>query len=224
MQGDSPAAGRAGPPPYYPDGDAQDFWQSVYDSQGQDRTGKVNSQLVEVASKLIPGEALDLGCGMGGDSIWLAQQGWRVLAVDVAESALRRAADQARQLQVEGSIEFQRHDLSDSFPVGSFDLVSAQYLHSPVRLHRSEILRRAATAVRQGGTMLIVDHGSAAPWSWKIPGHRFVSPQEVLDSLDLRGDEWHPLRVSSVKKQAIGPNGETATVTDNVVALRRNSN
>ncbi len=40
--------------------------------------------------------ALDLGCGEGGDAVWLAEHGWQVLAVDVSETALSRAAAEAR--------------------------------------------------------------------------------------------------------------------------------
>lgn len=224
MQDDSLATGHAETPTYDPDGDAQEFWEKIYERAGQTWMGRVSAELVEFASELRPGRALDLGCGTGGDAIWLAQQGWQVLAADVSASALKLAAGRAQQLRVDTLIEFQRCDLSDRFPSGSFDLVSAQYLHSPVRLHRVAILRQAAAAVRPGGALLIVDHGSAAPWSWKIPGHRFVPPRELLDSLRLPEGRWLPIRVGSVERQATGPEGQTATVTDNVVALRRKEN
>ncbi|WP_019972129.1 bifunctional 2-polyprenyl-6-hydroxyphenol methylase/3-demethylubiquinol 3-O-methyltransferase UbiG [Mycobacterium sp. 141] len=223
MQDQTSGKSQSSTPAYDPEGDAREFWDSIYRRAGQAATGRVNAPLVEFASQLVPGKALDLGCGTGGDSIWLAQHGWRVVAVDVAPSALRLAADFARQLHVDESIEFQQHDLSDSFPVGSFDLVSAQYLHSPVRFHRPEILKRAVNAVRPGGTLLIVDHGSAAPWSWKISEHQFLSPQEVLASLQLDDDLWDQLRVSCVDKEVVGPDGQTATVTDNVIAVRRHA-
>ncbi|WP_435850759.1 hypothetical protein [Streptomyces tibetensis] len=32
---------------------------------------------------LAPGDALDLGCGEGGDGLWLAGRGWHVTAVDI---------------------------------------------------------------------------------------------------------------------------------------------
>ncbi|MDI1451118.1 class I SAM-dependent methyltransferase [Polyangium sp. 6x1] len=37
------------------------------------------------------GTALDVGCGLGADAIWLAHQGWRVTAVDISHVALDRA-------------------------------------------------------------------------------------------------------------------------------------
>ena len=38
--------------------------------------------LVETARTLKPGRALDLACGKGRNSIWLAEHGWKVTAVD----------------------------------------------------------------------------------------------------------------------------------------------
>jgi hypothetical protein len=43
----------------------------------------------------------------------------------------------------------------------------------PVRVAPRPVLRTAAQAVRPGGLLLIVDHGSTAPWSWnQNPGGR----------------------------------------------------
>jgi SAM-dependent methyltransferase len=53
-------------------------------------------ELVEAASA--PGRALDLGCGTGTDSIYLAQHGWDVTGVDMVPRALaiaRRKAEAA---------------------------------------------------------------------------------------------------------------------------------
>jgi trans-aconitate methyltransferase len=40
---------------------------------------------------LAPGRALDLGCGAGRSSIWLAERGWQVTGVDFSDAALELA-------------------------------------------------------------------------------------------------------------------------------------
>jgi SAM-dependent methyltransferase len=44
--------------------------------------------LIETASRLKPGRALDLACGAGRNALWLAERGWEVTAVDGAPSAI----------------------------------------------------------------------------------------------------------------------------------------
>ena len=44
--------------------------------------------VVEFASKLTPGRALDLACGRGRNALWLAEQGWDVTAVDSSPFAI----------------------------------------------------------------------------------------------------------------------------------------
>jgi SAM-dependent methyltransferase len=47
------------------------------------------SPLVErIAKRLPPGRALDLACGRGRDSLWLARRGWSVTAVDGSPAAI----------------------------------------------------------------------------------------------------------------------------------------
>ncbi|HEX5051138.1 MAG TPA: class I SAM-dependent methyltransferase [Planctomycetota bacterium] len=47
-------------------------------------------QMVE-SGALPTGRALDVGCGTGGNAIWLAQHGYTVLGVDVAPLAIEKA-------------------------------------------------------------------------------------------------------------------------------------
>ncbi|MEB3034524.1 class I SAM-dependent methyltransferase [[Mycobacterium] nativiensis] len=202
--------------------DAQEFWEEFYGGHEKVWSGRVNAQLADVAADLAPGRALDLGCGEGADAIWLAEDGWQVVAVDVSANALERARAAAERRGVAVRIRFGRHDLSTSFPDGRFDLVSAQFLHSPVTLDREAVLRRAAEAVTVGGRLLIVDHGAAPPWAGEhVHEHHFATVEEVLAGMDLDGRQWERLRAETVDRDAVGPDGQAATLTDNVILLRR---
>jgi SAM-dependent methyltransferase len=202
--------------------EAQHFWEQHYAGTDRVWSGRVNARLAEVAADLTPGRALDLGCGEGADAIWLAEHGWQVVAVDVAETALRRASSAARARNVLGRIDFQRHDLSRSFPDGTFDLVSAQYLHSPVHLARDAVLRRAAARVKPGGVLLIVDHGAPPPWS-QHREHDLPGIEDVLASLSPDPQRWQRVRAESAERETIGPDGRPATLTDNIIVLRRSA-
>jgi SAM-dependent methyltransferase len=203
-------------------GNAKEYWDEHYGERDRIWSGRVNVQLAAVVAELAPGRALDLGCGEGGDAVWLAEQGWHVVAVDVSETALARAGAEARARGVLDRIDFQHHDLSDSFPAGSFDLASAQFLHSTVRLERPQILRNAASAVAPGGLLVIVDHAAPPPFSKKVPhDHPFPSPEEVLAELDLLAAEWERVRVEVVDRDGTDPDGQPFIWRDNVMVLRR---
>lgn len=201
-------------------GEGEQFWERHYHGREQVFSGNANPILVEVAGPLPAGTALDLGCGEGGDAIWLARQGWQVTGVDVAATALARAAANARTAGVADRITFEQHDLTRSQPDGAYDLVTAQYLQSPVTFPREQVLRAAAEAVAVGGLLLIVDHASVPPWSWADPDTRFPTPEQFLASLQLSG-RWRNERLAAPSRRATGPGGQSATVTDNVIAVRR---
>ena len=205
------------PVPPWPVPDVQQHWNEHYGQRDRVWSGRVNLRLSEAADSLSPGRALDLGCGEGADAIWLASKGWSVVATDVSQVALDRAAIDAGELL--SHIDFQHHDLEVSFPDGEFDLVSAQFLHSKIPLDRARVLKRAAAAVVPGGLLVIVDHGEAPPWS----NHRhveFPSAEEVVGSLDL-DDSWERVQVGPVEREATGPDGQQGHLIDNVMVLRR---
>jgi SAM-dependent methyltransferase len=197
-------------------------WEEHYGERERVWSGRVNVQFADVVADLAPGRALDLGCGEGGDAVWLAERGWHVVAVDISDTALGRAREAADSRGVADRIEFVQLDLADSFPDGTFDLVSSQFLHSTVPLDRTKILANAAAALRSGGLLVIVDHGSAPPWVSKLDHHHeFPSAEEVIAGLDLSADEFERLRVEAVERQAVGPEGQQRPWMDNVMVLRR---
>lgn len=197
------------------------FWEEHYRASTRPSNGRPSGALVRFVGPLPEGAALDLGCSRGDDAVWLARRGWEVVAVDVSSTVLARAAKNAQAAGVSDLIDFRRHDLASTFPEGRFDLVSALFLHSPVEFPRTRVLRAAARAVAPGGLLLIVEHASVAPWSWTDPDTVFPTPEESLAALDLDPSRWHGEFVGAPERRATGPNGQRATVTDNVIALRR---
>lgn len=197
------------------------FWEAHYAKGPRPWTGRANPILVRWAESLSPGRALDLGCGEGNNPVWLARHGWRATGVDVSATALARAAAHAAEAGLADRVSFQQHDVERTFPAGQFDLVSALYLESPVAWDRGRALRAAAGAVAPGGLLLIVTHASVAPWSWADPGTAFPTPQEELDALGLDLEGWDVEFLGAPERQMTGPGGQVATVTDNVIALRR---
>ena len=52
--------------------------------------------MIEGPAALKAGRALDIGCGTGTDTIYLARHGWEVTAVDMVPNALTAARQKAR--------------------------------------------------------------------------------------------------------------------------------
>lgn len=196
-------------------------WDARYQESHRIWSGNPNVALVAEIAGLEPGRALDLGCGEGADAVWLARQGWQVTAADISGVALQRAAEHAAEAGV--TVDWQRHDLEQTFPAGEFDLVSAQFLHFWEDFEREKILRRAADAVAPGGILLIEGHLDHGPF--RHEGHdgrhpQFPTPDEVITGLALGGD-WETLKAEVHPRRQTGPDGAEHTRTDSTVKLRR---
>src|SRR5690606_12340537 len=101
--------------------DAAAFWDGVHAARPAAADPRPNLRLTETATGLPPGRALDLGCGAGGDVLWLARRGWRVTAVDVSAVAVRRIAALVLEYGLADLVSVERHDLAASLPRGRFD-------------------------------------------------------------------------------------------------------
>lgn len=122
-------------------------------------TATANRFLVAEASGLAPGRVLDLACGEGRNAVWLAEQGWQVTGVDFSAVALAKAAKLAAARGV--AVEWEHADLLDYEPApGEHDLVVVLYLQVPAA-DRTTVMRRAASALASGGTLLVVAHDSS---------------------------------------------------------------
>lgn len=86
--------------------------------------GQARSELVQLveSGELLPGRAIDLGCGEGDNAIFLAQRGFQVTGIDFSAAAIDKARAKARETSVE--VEFLVDDLTRlSSVTGQFDLI-----------------------------------------------------------------------------------------------------
>ncbi|HSU48744.1 MAG TPA: class I SAM-dependent methyltransferase [Arthrobacter sp.] len=210
-------------------------WDERYRSKARLWSGKANPQLVREAGGLRPGKALELGCGEGADAIWLAQQGWSVTAVDVSAVALERAhshelAELARESvhasngDIRSRISWQLADLTQWKAEGSYDLVTSQFLHSQ-ELDWRVPLRTAASAVKPGGTLLVVGHHPDRLPPWGTDHHTdrdmFYTGDQLVRELGLDGPGWQIEVLTSRERPVTGPEGQEARIADVVLRATR---
>ena len=201
----------------------REAWEERYRARPALWSGQPNAQLVAEAAALTPGRALDVGCGEGGDAIWLAERGWQVLGIDISSVALERAAAHT-PARVASRIVWTQADLREQSPEESgYDLVTSHFVHMP-RDPMWALYRAAAAAVAPGGTLLIVGHHPDDLLTTAGRSHfpdAMFTPADLLAALALAPSAWHIHAAEQRPRPAVDPEGRDITVYDTVVVARR---
>lgn len=191
-------------------------WDERYAGPEQVWSGRPNPQLVAEATALTPGTALDVGCGEGGDVIWLAEQGWRVTGADFSTNGLERAAGHAAAAGVADRTDWWQVDARSFDAAGrTWDLVTTHYLHPPEG-SIVEVVRRLAAAVAPGGHLLVVGHEPSESFTGPKREAMFWA-QEVVPGLP---DDFDVL-VAEQRERTVVRDGETFEIGDSVVFAQR---
>lgn len=195
-----------------------DFWQDLWTKTLREHGEKIqarkpNSILTEEVmtqlSTSFPGSALDAGCGHGAETLWLALQGWNVTAVDFALAALAKGRSMAQTAGVVDKIEWIQADLGTWQPrPEEYDLVLSLYVHISGSV--KEMVEQMASAVKPGGTLLLVGNRPADAKSVLVYGQTQVSVDDVESALDIM--DWQLL---------IAEERSVAKGTDSIICVRR---
>ena len=65
-------------------------WEKYYQEKEAWKSSP-DEVMIQELKGIPPGRVVDLGAGEGTDAIWLAQNAWKVTAVDFSKTALNKA-------------------------------------------------------------------------------------------------------------------------------------
>ena len=158
--------------------------------------------LIEGETALPAGTALDIGCGTGDNSIYVAKHGWQVTGVDFVARAVDKARAKAAAANLE--IRFEQADVTRLCEEGigsNFDLiVDNGCLHGMSDEDRYAYVREVTAAAAPDARLLLVEFIPVG--SYGVPG---IEPSEVARRFE---GEWTLL--SSGSEPAMDRNGKDA--------------
>jgi len=128
-------------------------WDSRYDEKELVWSAEPNLFLPPMVDRLDVGSALDLACGEGRNSIWLARRGWEVTGVDFSPVAI----DKARTIAGDTTVTWVVADVTAYEPERKFDLVIIVYVHLDPEAMRA-LFHSAVNALAPAGTLIALGH------------------------------------------------------------------
>jgi SAM-dependent methyltransferase len=199
-----------------------DAWDERYAGRELVWSAGPNRFLAERAGDLAPGRALDLAAGEGRNSVWLAQQGWQVTAVDFSAVGLDKGRELARGAGVEDAIAWVHADVTTWVPpLGRFDLALVFYLQLPADQRRAAH-RLAAGALAPGGTLLVVAHDlDNLTRGYGGPQDPDLLPTAAGIVDDLEGTGLEVVTAEQVERPVAVEGGDPVTALDCLVRARR---
>lgn len=143
-----------------------------------------------VNERLIHGRVLDVGCGLGTHSLWMAGQGLDVTGIDIAPTAIEQARRRALEQQIK--VDFRVADaLHLPFPDATFDAIIDRGTYHHQEHDKPAFVREVSRVLKPGGTYLLFAFSPAMHWP------KSVSQAEVHErfgkffEVTWFGDETH---------------------------------
>ena len=183
-------------------------WDRRYTESAQVWRAEPHEEVVATVAALEPGRALDVAAGEGRHSVWLAERGWDVTAIDFSAVGLAkgRIGAERRGLGIEWVVD----DVTTWAPGRPYDLVLVAFLHLGPQIYRT--LRRH---LAPGGHLVVVGHARRNITDG-VGGPQDPAVLEDPDSLRAASGDLRVLRLEEVERRT-----PVGTAIDIVLDARR---
>ena len=137
---------------------AYDAWAASYDAD-RNATRDLDALVVrEAPLRLTGADVVELGCGTGKNTVWLAERARSVTALDFSDGMLARARERVAALAGAAPVRWLRHDVREPWPVpdaGADVVVGNLVLEHVAAL--APVFAEAARVLRPGGRLLLCE-------------------------------------------------------------------
>lgn len=174
-----------------PETRSADHWDARYRSGELPwDTRRAEPRLTEVVAELDPPTraAVDLGCGTGDNAMWLADQGYEALGVDIAPTAVAQAERRAKQAGL-ANVRFETASVLEGLPIASGSVglaIDRGCLHTIAEADRARYVERLAGALAGGGLWLALCGSADEARAEGEEGPPRLSAAELVDAVESR--------------------------------------
>lgn len=133
-------------------------WDKIYKEQGEVQFGILPTVVIakDILKEKSCMNVMDLGCGTGRHSIYLAQNGFNVYATDVSDTAIEVTKTKALELNLK-NINYKQHDMRDiDFEEDYFDGIVCVWTTGHGNLEDAkQNVEEIYRVLKLGGTVII---------------------------------------------------------------------
>ena len=133
---------------------AYNDWAETYDAVPNRTRDLAAEALRQVDLNLAGRKVIEVGCGTGRNTTWLAERAAEVVGMDFSEAMLAKARARVNDRRV----SFVQHDVSATWPfaVASADVIVAMLILEHVK-HLETVFAEAARVLASGGQFLLCE-------------------------------------------------------------------